>query len=272
MRELTARRAVEEFDKLPDSLFFFRAKGRLRQRMRSLIAHRYFDSFILACIIVSSLSLAARDPLQEQDPPLILYSDMAFTILFTLEMILKVVTFGFIHGEQAYLRNSWNILDFFLVLQPAITLATPSIRSLRTLRTFRSLRPLRLISRTPGLQIAVNCLLQSLRGCMTTMLMGLALFLLFAIPAYELFGGKMHGCKSLDSDGPLISFNTSFGAAASFDPYLTSEVADAVRPRLIQDWLDCTGGASGSWAAAPGHFDDVSKYVCSIPPDHLGGA
>eukprot|EP01052_Picozoa_sp_SAG31_P053526 SAG31_NODE_13773_length_847_cov_1.681818_1_plen_125_part_00 len=43
--------------------------------------------------------------------------DLAFTIFFTVEMLLKIVALGFIvGGSRTYLRNSWNQLDAVVVL------------------------------------------------------------------------------------------------------------------------------------------------------------
>lgn len=38
-----------------------------------------------------------------------------FLIIFTLECFLKIVAYGFVFHEGAYLRNCWNILDFVIV-------------------------------------------------------------------------------------------------------------------------------------------------------------
>lgn len=38
-----------------------------------------------------------------------------FMIIFTLECFLKIVAYGFVFHEGAYLRNCWNILDFVIV-------------------------------------------------------------------------------------------------------------------------------------------------------------
>ena len=38
------------------------------------------------------------------------------TGLFTVEMLLKIVVYGFVFGDVAYLRDSWNVLDFFIVI------------------------------------------------------------------------------------------------------------------------------------------------------------
>ena len=37
--------------------------------------------------------------------------NIAYTILFCIEMAAKVVAYGFLFGETAYIKSSWNILD-----------------------------------------------------------------------------------------------------------------------------------------------------------------
>jgi hypothetical protein len=41
--------------------------------------------------------------------------DMVFLIIYTLEMVLKVIAMGFVMRAHSYLRDSWNILDFMVV-------------------------------------------------------------------------------------------------------------------------------------------------------------
>ena len=47
----------------------------------------------------------------------------AFTFLFLLELLFKVVALGFVMDERSYLRESWNILDFFIVSTSMIDIA-----------------------------------------------------------------------------------------------------------------------------------------------------
>lgn len=39
-----------------------------------------------------------------------------FLVIFTLECFLKIVAYGLVFHEGAYLRNCWNILDFVIVV------------------------------------------------------------------------------------------------------------------------------------------------------------
>jgi len=41
--------------------------------------------------------------------------EYVFLVIFTLEAIMKVVAYGFALHPGCYLRNGWNILDFFIV-------------------------------------------------------------------------------------------------------------------------------------------------------------
>lgn len=39
-----------------------------------------------------------------------------FMVIFTSECIIKIIANGFLMHQGAYLRNGWNILDFFIVV------------------------------------------------------------------------------------------------------------------------------------------------------------
>jgi hypothetical protein len=43
------------------------------------------------------------------------------TILFVLEMIVKVIALGFMfNGRNSYIKNGWNQLDFIIVIASII--------------------------------------------------------------------------------------------------------------------------------------------------------
>lgn len=39
-----------------------------------------------------------------------------FLVIFTTECFMKIIAFGFTMHAGAYLRNGWNLLDFFIVV------------------------------------------------------------------------------------------------------------------------------------------------------------
>jgi hypothetical protein len=64
--------------------------------------------------------LVLETPLDDKESmkiKVLTYMDYVVTGLFTIEMILKVIASGFAcNGKQSYLRNTWNIADFFIVV------------------------------------------------------------------------------------------------------------------------------------------------------------
>ena len=72
----------------------------------------------------------------------------------------KVIAHGLLAGEGAYLRDSWNILDGFVVVVSIVSLVFSQYKFVRTMRLMRAMRPLRVINRNPGMKLVVNCLLQ----------------------------------------------------------------------------------------------------------------
>ena len=194
------------------SLCLFSWKNPVRRTAAKLVWHPFFDNFIVVLILVSSLLLAVEWPGWWTSSPqmvVLMVFDRIFTVLFTLEMLLKIVVLGFVRSKTpqypAYLRSVWNVLDFVIV---AISLTTwignqipaiASLKFLKAIRTLRALRPLRLISRAEGMKQVINTLGRAMTAVGA---LGVVLFLffsIFAILGMELFAGKFGYC--LDPEG-----------------------------------------------------------------------
>ena len=74
-----------------------------------------------------------------------------FTYLFLIEFVVKVIALGLVMDEGSYLRDSWNMLDFCIVMSSIldIMLAGSEVAALKILRMLRLLRPLRVVSHNP---------------------------------------------------------------------------------------------------------------------------
>lgn len=87
------------------------------------------------------------------------------TAIFTFEVFLKVLAFGFIAcGKHSYIRNAWNALDFFIVGASLLSLALPGydLAILKLCRMTRLLRPLRAVSKNEGLKVSIKALFNSI--------------------------------------------------------------------------------------------------------------
>lgn len=72
-----------------------------------------------------------------------------FLIIYTAEMVIKIIAKGFLLNKYTYLRNPWNWLDF-VVITSGYTTILIEMSNLAGLRTFRVLRALKTISIMPG--------------------------------------------------------------------------------------------------------------------------
>ena len=139
----------------------------------------------------------------------LIYSDLVITIIFTFEMIVKIIALGFAFHKGSYLRNSWNLLDFIIVIISLVAIATgplvvgmclkatgggSALKSLRSLRALRALRPLRVIKRAPGLRLVVNSLFMALPAISQVGMVTLLFMMILAILGQQFFMGQVAGC------------------------------------------------------------------------------
>lgn len=172
-----------------------------RQYVRKIVEHRYFDQCILALIVISSGTLALEDKHLNERPNLkrtLDVLDTVFTIIFSLEMILKWLAFGL----KRYFGNIWSWLDFLIVLVSFINLMASifgsgkiqALKTMRTLRAMRGLRPLRALQRFQGMRVVVNALIQAIPSIFNVLLVCLIFWLIFSIMGVQMFGGKFWRC------------------------------------------------------------------------------
>jgi voltage-dependent calcium channel L type alpha-1D len=111
--------------------------------------------------------------------------NIIFTAVFVLECLVKIIAMGFVMHKTAYLRDTWNWLDFFIVLVSVADLI-PGLQGSSLLKSFRSvrvLRPLRSINRVKRLKLLIHSLFNSIPG-----LVNVGFFLGFVLSIFAIFG------------------------------------------------------------------------------------
>jgi hypothetical protein len=107
-------------------------------------------------------------------------------------MGLKIIAQGFVFNKHAYLRDSWNILDFTIVSTAYIPYVIGGEgANLTALRSLRVLRPLRTISSIQSLKILLSAFFASLPMLCDTFFVLMFVFLIFAIAGLQLFSGVL---------------------------------------------------------------------------------
>ena len=79
-------------------------------------------------------------------------------------MFIKILGKGVIMNKKAYLRDKWNILDFFVVStgwMNRLKIYTSGAVNLESLRALRILKPLKTISKTKKLKVIMFAMINA---------------------------------------------------------------------------------------------------------------
>ncbi|GMT35617.1 hypothetical protein PFISCL1PPCAC_26914, partial [Pristionchus fissidentatus] len=192
------------------SLFTFSPKNWLRIKCLQITQKKWFDYTILFFIGINCVTLAMERPSIPPKSSERFFLDVAgycFTVIFSLEMLMKVIANGCIVGEGSYFKDGWNILDGILVIISLVNVFfeffasgdSPKIFGvIRVLRLLRALRPLRVINRAPGVKLVVMTLISSLKPIGNIVLICCTFFIIFGILGVQLFKGVMYHCVGPD--------------------------------------------------------------------------
>ena len=121
-----------------------------------IVTHKWFDGFILGCIISNTIVLAVKWYMM---PEFVISTieilNYVFMVIFTIEAILKIFAM-----RCDYFKDNWNIFDFIVVVLTAIILGISFLGiggnlgvTSTILRSLRIGRIFRLIKRAEDLQI-----------------------------------------------------------------------------------------------------------------------
>ncbi|XP_034075212.1 calcium channel, voltage-dependent, L type, alpha 1D subunit, a isoform X12 [Gymnodraco acuticeps] len=190
----------EKITPIPEgsAFFIFSTTNPFRVFCHKLINHHIFTNLILVFIMLSSVSLAAEDPIRNFSTRnnILGYFDYAFTAIFTVEIVLKMTTYGAFLHKGAFCRNYFNLLDLLVVGVSLVSFGIQSsaISVVKILRVLRVLRPLRAINRAKGLKHVVQCVFVAIRTIGNIMIVTTLLQFMFACIGVQLFKGKFYRC------------------------------------------------------------------------------
>uniref|UniRef100_A0A8C2B0P2 Voltage-dependent P/Q-type calcium channel subunit alpha-1A n=1 Tax=Cyprinus carpio TaxID=7962 RepID=A0A8C2B0P2_CYPCA len=184
------------------SMFILTTTNPFRRLCHYIVTLRYFEMCILLVIAMSSIALAAEDPVWPDSPRnnVLRYFDYVFTGVFTFEMLIKMVDLGLVLHQGSYFRDLWNILDFIVVSGALVAFAFTGsskgkdISTIKSLRVLRVLRPLKTIKRLPKLKAVFDCVVNSLKNVLNILIVYMLFMFIFAVVAVQLFKGRFFYC------------------------------------------------------------------------------
>uniref|UniRef100_A0A8C5R7X2 Voltage-dependent R-type calcium channel subunit alpha n=1 Tax=Leptobrachium leishanense TaxID=445787 RepID=A0A8C5R7X2_9ANUR len=119
------------------------------------------------------------------------YLNIAFTMLFSLECILKIIAFGFLN----YFRDTWNIFDFITVIGSITEIILTDSKLVNTssfnmsfLKLFRAARLIKLLRQGYTIRILLWTFVQSFKALPYVCLLIAMLFFIYAIIGMQVFG------------------------------------------------------------------------------------
>ncbi|XP_041787979.1 voltage-dependent calcium channel type A subunit alpha-1-like isoform X6 [Anopheles merus] len=252
----------EDDDEIPDgpkpmlpysSMFVLSPTNPIRCGAHWVVNLRYFDFFIMVVISLSSIALAAEDPVEEDSPrnKILNFFDYAFTGVFTIEMLLKIVDLGVILHPGSYLREFWNVMDAVVVICAAVSFgfdmtgssAGQNLSTIKSLRVLRVLRPLKTIKRVPKLKAVFDCVVNSLKNVINILIVYILFQFIFAVIAVQLFNGKFFYCTD-------DSKHTSEECKGHFFVYDGADQLPRREPR--------------EWKTQSFHYDNVATAMLTL--------
>uniref|UniRef100_A0A481BQ99 Voltage-dependent L-type calcium channel subunit alpha n=1 Tax=Sus scrofa TaxID=9823 RepID=A0A481BQ99_PIG len=202
-RPLAELQLKEKAVPIPEAsaFFIFSPTNKIRVLCHRIVNATWFTNFILLFILLSSAALAAEDPIRAESMrnQILGYFDIAFTSVFTVEIVLKMTAYGAFLHKGSFCRNYFNILDLVVVAVSLISMGLESsaISVVKILRVLRVLRPLRAINRAKGLKHVVQCVFVAIRTIGNIVLVTTLLQFMFACIGVQLFKGKFFSCNDL---------------------------------------------------------------------------
>ncbi|XP_034983220.1 voltage-dependent L-type calcium channel subunit alpha-1C isoform X5 [Zootoca vivipara] len=213
------------------AFFLFSPSNRFRVHCHRIVNDNVFTNLILFFILLSSISLAAEDPVRHTSVrnQILFYFDIFFTVIFTIEIALKMTAYGAFLHKGSFCRNYFNILDLLVVSVSLISFGIQSsaINVVKILRVLRVLRPLRAINRAKGLKHVVQCVFVAIRTIGNIVIVTTLLQFMFACIGVQLFKGKLYSCT--DS-----SKQTEAECRGNFITYKDGEVSQPII--LARSW------------------------------------
>ncbi|NXG43481.1 SCN4A protein, partial [Psilopogon haemacephalus] len=154
---------------------FWRA---VKEKVKLVILNPFVDLLIMVCIIVNTFFMALEHPdLQSDYKSMIYISDKVFTLIFTAEMILKIIALD----PYNYFQQKWNIFDSIVVMIGLISFK-------ENLSAFRLLRIFKLAKSWPALNTLMKIILNSVGALGNLTLVLIITVFIFAVVGKQVLG------------------------------------------------------------------------------------
>uniref|UniRef100_A0A672ID19 Calcium channel, voltage-dependent, R type, alpha 1E subunit b n=1 Tax=Salarias fasciatus TaxID=181472 RepID=A0A672ID19_SALFA len=222
----------------------------VQYRLWHFVASPSFEYTVLVMIALNTVVLMMKYHSAPTAYDTVLkHLNTAFTVLFSMECILKIMAFGFVN----YFRDTWNIFDFITVLGSITEISVNTI-NMSFLKLFRTARLIKLLRQGYTIRILLWTFVQSFKALPYVCLLILMLFFIYAIIGMQVFGNiKLNYEFHINQHN---NFKTFFSALMLLFRSATGESWQEIM-------LSCLSGQECE--------PDTSLAPFTQSPDHEGG-
>ncbi|XP_062413828.1 voltage-dependent R-type calcium channel subunit alpha-1E [Pungitius pungitius] len=224
-------------------------------RLWHFVASPSFEYTVLVMIALNTVVLMMKYHSAPAAYDMVLkHLNSAFTVLFSMECVLKILAFGLVN----YFRDTWNIFDFITVLgsisEIIVDLQSVNTINMSFLKLFRAARLIKLLRQGYTIRILLWTFVQSFKALPYVCLLIAMLFFIYAIIGMQVFGNiKLNDESHINQHN---NFKTFFSALMLLFRSATGESWQEIM-------LSCLAGRECE--------PDSSISPLTTSPDHEGG-
>ncbi|KAM9850463.1 LOW QUALITY PROTEIN: sodium channel, voltage-gated, type I-like, alpha [Aulostomus maculatus] len=164
---------------------------RIKRLIKLIVTDPFVDLAVTLCIVLNTLFMAMEHyPMTKSFNNMLGVGNVVFTVIFTAEMVLKIIALDPYH----YFQEGWNIFDAIIVSLSIMELSLASVGGMAVLRSFRLLRVFKLAKSWPTLNTLIKIIGNSV-GALGNLTLVLAIIVfIFAVVGMQLFGKNYKDC------------------------------------------------------------------------------
>ncbi|KAK7579828.1 hypothetical protein V9T40_000457 [Parthenolecanium corni] len=193
---------------VPFERYMPKDRNSLKYKVWRVVVSNLFEYFIMMLIVFNTLLLMMKYHNQDLVYERVLgYMNMVFTSMFTIECILKIISFG----VRNFFKDAWNIFDFICVIGSIVDAGlsflmnkqeSTNLPNLGFLRLFRAARLIKLLRQGYTIRILLWTFVQSFKALpYVCLLIGMLFFI------YAIIGMQMFGNIKIDDDTSITRHN-----------------------------------------------------------------
>lgn len=233
-RRRVQRQYLARHPKYNVSLFIFKADNPVRKFCQYIVgpsrgddraegvmpwkpAWYAFSAFTYAAIVAMVVIACVTTPLYQKQHfkadnlynNWLVWTDMGFAIIFTLEALIKVIADGFFYTPNAFFRSIWGLIDLIVLTSLWVSVSTTLAQEdsiTRGVGALKALRALRLLNISDSARDTFHSVMV-VGGykVLSAAFVSLSLLIPFAILGLNLFNGRFESCNDGDFDGLLTN-------------------------------------------------------------------